>query len=90
MTKKLRHRCMPDGITTDDEDKYADAWLELGKEVEGYFPGFIATQFNPHVVIEKRRQHPTDDNCYITDYRIELPMEAIEALRQAFNNKKGN
>lgn len=80
-------RRLPNGKTTTNVSEYLDAWTELGKEVESYFPGFVTMAFNPRVVIEKHRQHPTRDNCYITDCRIELPLEAIEALRQAFNNR---
>lgn len=42
------HR-LPDGTTTDDRDRWATAWVALGKSIEPFFPGYEAVGFDPNL-----------------------------------------
>lgn len=45
-----RHlRRLPDGATTNDHDRWAEAWTALGKSIEPFFPGYEAVGFDPNL-----------------------------------------
>lgn len=57
---------------TDDPDVYADAWLNLGKKVEPYFPGYVASSFNPDIEFVCHSPKPYSSRFTLTVEQINL------------------
>ena len=65
MNKRKYRR--PNGEYTIDPDLYADEWINLGKQLEKYFPGYKAMGFNPGV-----RMRRTEGNIEIDSFNLSI------------------
>lgn len=73
----MRYR-LPDGTCTDDPEQHADAWLELGKRCESFFPGYVADAFNPDIRLTLWIKNRWGGDMAAS--HVNLDLQAVEAL----------
>jgi len=77
-TYKRTYR-LPDNTVTDDVEKYAKAWNDLGERVLKLFPGYTVAGYDPDIIFEFH-EIGTVTNTYKVSDRFRLSPRAINAL----------
>ncbi len=67
---------------TDDPDEYGKSWLDYAACAEAFFPGYVASAFDPSVRLDKRRFYKDNDGreVYRVEDTISLSTDAIDLL----------
>jgi hypothetical protein len=67
---------------TSDVDVYAKSWIDYGNCAMAFFPGYVASAYDPGVTLDKRRffKNHNGDEVYAVEDTIKLSTEAIDLL----------